>query len=148
MPVKESNKTPVQRFRESFNKIGLPEKKSPTIGKNLASLSSENLADLMTRYTAWREYTEDILVEATVEFTNAEQKYDDLYDKYSLVVTGSNRDIRHAKIMQEPEVKALAVIKRDTEMYHKLLLGKLESFNNCLTIISREISRRSGGPMR
>lgn len=145
---KSTQDTPLEKFRKSFQIIDLPEKTSPTIGKDLSKFSAEKVSELMTRYTAWREYTEDLLVEALVERTNAEQKYSDKYDQFLLVAEGSNRDLRHANIMQNVEMQKLQRVKMNAEMYHTLLQGKLESFNNCLTIISREISRRSGMPWK
>ena len=91
-----------------------------------------------------REYTEDLLQDSLCEQLKLQEEYEIQYGAKLLLISGKNKDERQAKIFDEfPQIKKIYLSLGEAEMYHTLLQKKLESFTNCLTVISREITRRS-----
>ena len=151
MPIKNSNKqidekpTALKKFRKIFIKTVIPEK-DPILPKQLSVLSSDKISDLQLLYTAWRELTEDLLVEALSNFTKHKIVYDFEYEKKLLLTTGNTVKEKEAKVSTEPKIHELYLSLQDSELYYNLLVSKKESYDNCLTVISREITRRGNNP--
>ena len=140
----QAPKKPMDKFRKIYGSIEQPEKKAPAMPVTISDITSDKLSNLMTRYTAWREYTEDLLQDSLCEQLKLEEEYEIQYGSKLLLISGKNKDERQAKIFNEyPQVKKIYLSLGEAEMYHTLLQKKLESFTNCLTVISREITRRS-----
>jgi hypothetical protein len=133
-------KNPLKKFREIFDEVPPPKGGLPTMPTRVSDLTSDELGNLISRYTAWREYTEDRHIEACAVFAECKSKYDMEYTK-QIVASKFNKitDKRYdAKVSSEELLKDL----EEAEMYKDLLAGKLESFTNVLTMLSRELTRR------
>ena len=137
-----SDKTPIGKFRKVFPKLEKPSESLPTMPKTITHMSSEKLGDIHAHYSAWREYTEDLLNDSMAELLTKQEVYDYERDKKYLLISGKNNTERDAKINTDERLRELSVPLSEADLYHELLLKKLESFNNCLATISREISRR------
>jgi len=134
-------------YREEFKKVTKPESEAPSLPTSISKLTSDKLSDLMLRYTAWREFTEDILNDSLVEFTVAKEQYDNAYQiEYLRADSKLKVKEKEALIDTLPTIHEKYLYLQEAELYHNLILRKLESFTNCLTIISREITRRQGMP--
>ena len=93
----------------------------------IADIASDDLGDLIARYTAWREFTEDRHLEACAVYAQVKSEYDLEIDRF---IAESRRSIS-------------ATDKRDEAgIYRDLLAGKLDSFSNVLAMLSRELTRR------
>lgn len=138
--------TPIKRFRKIFVKLTPPTTVAPKMPTSIAILTGEKLSDLMNLYTAWREFTEDILQESLVEFMNQKQVYEYEREKQLLLLERTLKVAeKEATLNTDNKLRKLFLDLSQAEMYHTLLSNKLETFTNCLTVISREISRRSNG---
>lgn len=144
MPAKklEGVTNPLDLFRKQFSEVVAPKGGLPTMPTRIADIASDELGNMIARYTAWREFTEDRHLEACAMYAQVKSECDLEMDR----VMVSNRR------MSATEKKAAARIKLDesgllrkleeSEIYRDLLAGKLESFSNVLAMLSRELTRR------
>lgn len=141
-PFADLNSTPEQRFRRNFNGVNKPVVKDEFLAK-VSDINSDKLSDLMLTFAAWREFTEDLLMEAFADFTRKTELHDHKYDVTLLTTTGNTVKEKEARTRTDLEVRKLFLSLQEAELYYNLLSRKLESYNNCLTVISREITRRT-----
>jgi len=149
MPVKDrtkdsSNLTALQRYRKNFKQIAKPisDAKLP---EKISHISTAQLSDLQNHYSQWREFTEDLLVEALAEFTSTKVKYDYEYDTtvIRLIPRCKTKTEAETKARLEADIRKLFLSLSEAELYYELLTKKFESYNNALATISREITSRS-----
>lgn len=108
----------------------------------ISELPSDALGDMMCRYSAWREYTEDRHLEACAVYAQIKSEYDNAEDRSLLNATGDTVTERKASARANPEVQRLSKELTEAEIYQSLLSQKLTSFGNVLAILSRELTRR------
>lgn len=132
-----------EKFRKGFSVLAKPETTSPTMPKRVSSLVSDDISNLMFRISAWRDYTDDLIYEATTEYLQAKERHQYQWDISMVLVTGSSVKEKEAKVRVMQKVKVLREELMDKEMYLDLLERKHENYSNNIAIISREISRRS-----
>ena len=71
MPTKkEIVRNPLERFRAIFTELSAPKGGLPTMPTKVADLASDELGNMIARYTAWREFTEDRHMEACAVIRN------------------------------------------------------------------------------
>ena len=139
----EKEETPLQRFRKNCTEKAKPQA-DVDLPKNISHLTSEKLSDLQNHYSAWREFTEDCLIDALAESTSARINYEYEYDLKLLQLIPLSKTKVHAeaKARTSADIRKLYLSLSSAELYHQLLSSKLESYNNALATISREITRR------
>ena len=143
MPTKkEIVKNPLERFRAIFTELSAPKGGLPTMPTKVADLASDELGNMIARYTAWREFTEDRHVEACAVFAQCKSEYDLAVDKEMLSSSANTVTERKASAKANPKVERLYKDLTEAEMYRDLLANKLESFSNVLAMLSRELTRR------
>lgn len=143
MPAKkEIVQNPLERFREIFTELQPPKGGLPTMPTKVADLASDELGNMIARYTAWREFTEDRHMEACAVFAQCKSEYDLACDKELLSSTAATVTERKASAKISPKVSNLYKDLSEAEMYRDLLANKLESFSNVLAMLSRELTRR------
>lgn len=108
----------------------------------IADLASDELGNMISRYTAWREFTEDRHAEACAVVAQCKSEYDLEVDKEMLSSSASTVTERKASAKASPKVERLYRDLSDAEIYRTLLANKLESFSNVLAMLSRELTRR------
>lgn len=143
MPTKkEVVKDPLHKFRRIFTELSAPKGGLPTMPTKIADTSSDELGNMIARYTAWREFTEDRHMEACAVFAQVKSEYDLASDKEMLSSSAGTVTERKASAKTSPKVERLYKDLCEAEMYRDLLAGKLESFSNVLAMLSRELTRR------
>lgn len=143
MPVRKiAVKDPLSKFREVFSEISAPKGGLPTMPTTVAELASEKLGDMIARYTAWREFTEDRHMEACAVYAQCKSEYDLACDKAVLTSSAATVTERKADAKTSEKVVSLYKDLQEAEIYRDLLAGKLESFSNVLAMLSRELTRR------
>lgn len=135
-------KDPLQKFRKIFTELSAPKGGLPTMPTKITDSSSEQLGDMIARYTAWREFTEDRHMEACAVFSQVKSEYDLACDKEMLISSAGTVTERKASAKTTPKVERLYKDLCEAEMYRDLLAGKLDSFSNVLAMLSRELTRR------
>ena len=144
MPIlkKIVEKNPLEKFRRVFTELTAPKGGLPTMPTRIADTSSDELGNMIARYTAWREFTEDRHMEACAVYAQVKSEYDLACDKEMLSSGASTVTERKASAKTSPKVEKLYKELNEAEMYRDLLAGKLESFSNVLAMLSRELTRR------
>lgn len=141
MPERVMN--PLELFRKQFTEVPSPVGGLPTMSTRIADIASDDLGDLIARYTAWREFTEDRHLEACAVYAQVKSEYDLEIDRF---IAESRRSISATdkRAMAHVHVTELGLTKKLDEagIYRDLLAGKLDSFSNVLAMLSRELTRR------
>lgn len=140
----ESTKTPLQKFRKHFKQLSKPEEPAKLPGK-ISIINSEKLSDLQNMYAAWREFTEDLIIDALAESTSMRHNYEYEFDiaLLKMIPNCKTKVEAESKTRVDAKIRKLSLSLSESELYYKLLCDKLESYNNVLATISREITRRS-----
>ena len=143
MPIKRVvEKSPFQKFRKIFTDIPTPKGGLPTMPTKIYELSSDELGDIIARYTAWREFTEDRHMEACAVFAQCKSEYDLASDREMLNSDAITVTEKKASAKINEKVVSLYKQLSEAEMYKDLLARKLDSFSNVLAMLSRELTRR------
>lgn len=143
MPTKKITETdPLGRFRKIFDMVERPKGGLPTMPTKVSNLASEELGDMMARYTSWREFTEDCHADACAVYAQVKSQYDLESDKALLQMDGETVTEKRAAVKSDPKVADLYKKLNEAEIYVDLLGKKLDSFTNVLTMLSRELTRR------
>lgn len=135
--------SPLERFREHFSEITCPKGGLPTMPTKISETPSSQLGDMLSRYSAWREYTEDRHMEACAVFAQCKSEYDLACNKAMLTAKAITVTEKKAKAkFGNPEIENLYKAMNEAEIYRDLLANKLDSFSNVLAMLSRELTRR------
>lgn len=135
-------RNPLEKFRMIFTELSAPKGGLPTMPTKVADLASDELGNMIARYTAWREFTEDRHMEACAVYAQCKSEYDLAVDKEMLSSAASTVTERKASAKANPKVEKLYKDLTEAGMYRDLLANKLESFSNVLAMLSRELTRR------
>ena len=136
------NMTPLERFRRVFLEVTAPKGGLPTMPTRVSDLASDELGNMIARYTAWREFTEDRHAEACAVFSQCKSEYDLACDKATLGSTAETVTERKVVAKTQPNVIELGKRLNEAEIFMGLLARKLDSFSNVLAMLSRELTRR------
>ena len=130
------------KFRDKgFDVVTKPETPMPSTRVNIGGLSLVELSDLTSRYSQWREYSEDLHTASLTAFTMLSEEFDFEYAKAKMRATGKPTD----KILAadaDPVIRELRQKLLEAELYRDMLGEKIESFTNCLSVLSREVTLR------
>jgi hypothetical protein len=139
---KQAPRSAVDRYRvKGFSSIGKPAEDPPSIDGSLADYEMDSLAELITKYSNWREYAEELANEQMVTFYTKKAEYEHKEAVFSLTLDGKPTDKKLA-VMANEELNHLRVKLLEEELYYTMLTKKVESFSNTLAVLSREITRR------
>lgn len=139
---KEIIQNPLEKFRRIFTELVPPKGGLPTMPTKIADIASDELGNMIARYTSWREFTEDRHMEACAVYAQCKSEYDLACDKEVLSSKASTVTERKASAKLNPKVEKLFKQLTEAEMYRDLLANKLDSFSNVLAMLSRELTRR------
>lgn len=137
-----AEQSPLARFRKIFEELPQPKGGLPSMPTRIADLASDELGNLMSRYSAWREYTEDRHLEACAAYAQLKSEYDLECDKEMLKSSEDTAKGRYAEARTSKVVTALYNKLTEAEIYMNLFSQRLESFSNTISTISRELTRR------
>lgn len=142
MPTKKSPRTPLDIFREVFTEVSAPKGGLPMMPTRIADVASDDLGNMIARYTAWREFTEDRHAQACAVYAQCKSDYDLAYSTEFLSL--GNMTVTEKKTAVNANQKVADLYKQltDAEIYKDLLANKLDSFSNVLAMLSRELTRR------
>lgn len=144
MPIRKPKEisSPLEMFRSVFTEIKAPTGGLPTMPTKIAETSSNELGNMIARYSAWREYTEDRHMEACAVYAQCRSEYDLACDKAMLLSEKLTVTERKVSAKTSPEVEILGKKLQEAEILRDLFAGKLDSFSNVLAMLSRELTRR------
>jgi hypothetical protein len=126
--------------RPEFDNLGLP--------SDVTALSSEQLGEKFTQLTAWADYAASELAHAILAERESQRKLN--YKENVLLVSkmgsqarGERVTLIKAQIAIDPEVLGLSQTFEDKYAYRKLVEMTLHNYERDLSLISREVTRRS-----
>ena len=145
--IKETSKTetpqnPLETFRKVFTEVPSPKGGLPTMPTRIADIASDELGNLIARYTAWREYAEDRHLEACAVYAQIKSEYDLANDLEMLRSDNATITEKKANAKNSPKVARLYEKLNEAQIYMDLFARKLDSFSNVLMMLSRELTRR------
>lgn len=133
----------VEYYRSiGFDSIDTPLDKRPVMPANMAGLTQVGLSDTLSAYTAWREYTRDLISVANAERVRLQEEYDYEYSKLYVSLSGNATERKHHCSADE-RLKTHADKLTTATMYAEMLESKIESFTECISTLSREITLRT-----
>ena len=142
MPTKKSPRTPLDTFREVFTEVSAPKGGLPMMPTRIADVASDDLGNMIARYTAWREFTEDRHAQACAVYAQCKSDYDLAYSTEFLSLNNMTVTEKKTAVNANQKVADLYKQLTDAEIYKDLLANKLDSFSNVLAMLSRELTRR------
>lgn len=119
-----------------------------TLPPDITELSSEQLAEMFTVLTGWADYFASQLVQAQLKEREAQRALDMaesrmLITKMGSVEKGSRVTLVKAQISVDPEIVRLGDIHEERYAYRKILEMMVENQERDITLVSREITRRT-----
>jgi hypothetical protein len=116
-------------------------------------LSSEQLAEMFTILTGWADYMASQLVQAQLAERNAERDLDLmtnrlLVEKMGVAAKGDRITLVKAQIFVDERVMDLSDKYEKRYARRKILEMMLNNQERDITLVSREITRRSNGTLR
>ena len=142
MPTEKSPRTPLDTFREVFTEVSAPKGGLPMMPTRIADVASDDLGNMIARYTAWREFTEDRHAQACAVYAQCKSDYDLAYSTEFLSLNNMTVTEKKTAVNANQKVADLYKQLTDAEIYKDLLANKLDSFSNVLAMLSRELTRR------
>lgn len=115
---------------------------------DITELSSEQLAEMFTILTGWADYMSSQLVQAQLAERDAQVKLDRLtnrlmVEKMGAATKADKVTLIKAQINTDPEILDLEDKYEEKYAYRKILEMMLNNQERDITLVSREISRRS-----
>lgn len=125
-----------------------PSEEQVALPSDITSISSEQLGELFTRLTAWTDYISSQVVMAQLEERAALKKKDFtentmLVRRMGAQVKGERITAVKAEISVDPALVALDNDYEEKYAYRKLVEMLLTNHERDLSLVSREITRRS-----
>lgn len=127
-------------IRPAFDYVELP--------SDITELSSEELGEKFTKLTAWADFAASELAHAQIAERDALRKLELkentlLVHKMGTAAKGDRITLVKAQIAIDPEVLELVKIHDEKYAYRKLVEMTLSNYERDLSLVSREVTRRS-----
>lgn len=130
-----------------------PEGEQVSLPNDITDISSEELGQLFTKLTAWTDYIESQLTLAQLEERSALKKKDfaettALVKRMGAQAKGETVTAIKAEISIDPKIVELDTDYEEKYAYRKLVEMMLTNHERDLSLVSREITRRSNDAKR
>ena len=140
--------TAIDKFKDWGLTFHKPSDEQVTLPPDITDISSENLGELFTRLTAWTDYIASQKVMAELEERAALKKRDLvenqlMFKRMGAQTKGERVTAVKAEIADNEEVIALDNDYEEKYAYRKLVEMLLNNHERDLSLVSREITRRS-----
>jgi hypothetical protein len=125
-----------------------------TLPPDITDLSSEQLAEMFTVLTGWADYTASQLAQAQIAERAAQRALDFkvnklMVEKMGSATKGDKVTLIRAQIAIDDDVVRLEDALEEKHAYRKMVEMMLSNQERDITLVSREITRRTaGGPRR
>ena len=125
-----------------------PEYEQATLPPDITALSSEQLAEMFTILTGWADYIATQLVQAQLSEREAQRALD-MAENFMLIkrmgstTKGSTVSLAKAQTATDPEIIQLGDTYEERYAYRKILEMMLSNQERDITLVSREITRRT-----
>jgi hypothetical protein len=140
----------IAKIMEKGLELPKPAYEQAVLPPDITELSSEQLAEMFTILTGWADYMSSQLVQAQLAERDALRRSE--FAESKLLVTrttgapkGTTVSLIKAQIDIDPDVVELRDKYEEKYAYRKILEMMLNNQERDITLVSREISRRSTG---
>jgi hypothetical protein len=138
----------LDRFGEWNLHFNKPDTEQVTLPSDITDVTSENLGELFTRLTAWTDYIASQLAVAQLEERAAQKKLEFLENtllvkRMGAHIKGERVTTVKAEIAIHQDVVDLSNEYEEKYAYRKLVEMLLNNHERDLSLVSREITRRS-----
>jgi hypothetical protein len=135
----------IQEFGISFSR---PKSDQVSLPEDITTLGSEQLAEKFSQLTAWADYIASQLTLAQLDERSAQRRLDAiesrlLVSRMGTAARGERVTYVKAQISIDPEVVEAANNFEEKYAYRKLVEMMLANHERDLTLVSREITRRT-----
>lgn len=136
---------------EGFFNLGLPYSQvdkdvldAPTFPRNISSLSSSELGDILGEYTAWYSYISDKFKYIATASTYINGELQKAMDRVlgEMVTGGGNIDAKKAKARSSEEYQTINSYAVKLNGIRGMLEEDLANYDKCISSLSREVTRR------
>ena len=140
--------TALEKFKDWGLTFHRPAEGQVELPSDITSITSEALGELFTRLTAWTDYIASQMTMAVLEERAALKKKDFLENtllikRMGASVRGERVTTVKAEVAIDPELVALDNDYEEKYAYRKLVEMLLNNHERDLSLVSREITRRS-----
>lgn len=117
---------------------------TPIFPSKVSSLSSPELGDELSKFTAWYSYASDKQKYVAVADNYLQQQMNKVMDKAlgEMVTGGGNIKAKEAKARSSEEYMLLMSYKHKLSGLKILLDSELSNYDKCISSLSREVARR------
>lgn len=138
----------LEKFGEWNLHFNKPDTEQVVLPSDITDITSENLGELFTRLTAWTDYIASQLAVAQLEERAAQKKLEFLENtllvrRMGAHVKGERVTTVKAEIAINQDVVDLSTDYEEKYAYRKLVEMLLNNHERDLSLVSREITRRS-----
>ena len=135
-----------KKFRKVFAQSTKPDQFLTPFPTKISHIADAQLGDMQALYSAWREFTQDLLTSALQAMMARKSEYDYEFAKAVIIAPGDGINEKKFTATADDKLKAKRASLLDAEIYFEMLSKKLESVNECLVVLSREVTRRGYQP--
>lgn len=132
-----------KRFNNiGFNSREVPGENEPKLPQVISQVNNVQLGDLMSKYGAWREYAEHQLAQATAQAAKIGEQYQFEWDKAYQRLSSGTETSKKRILGANQKLATHRQQLLESEIFRDLVASRVAAYNNALTVISREITRR------
>ena len=138
----------ISKLKELGLSIQKPTMEVGQLPSDITMLSSEQIGEKFTVLTAWADYASSQMAVAVIEERAAQKRLDFLQNKLLLqkmgtAIKGERITLVKAQIAVDQDVQDLSLDYEEKYAYRKLVEMMLNNFERDISLVSREVTRRS-----
>lgn len=138
----------IAKLKELGLSIQKPTMEVGQLPSDITMLSSEQIGEKFTVLTAWADYASSQMAVAVIEERAAQKRLDFLQNKLLLqkmgtAIKGERITLVKAQIAVDQDVQDLSMDYEEKYAYRKLVEMMLNNFERDISLVSREVTRRS-----
>jgi hypothetical protein len=138
----------VSKLKDLGLTVVKPDMEAVKLPADITLLSSEQVGETFTVLTAWANYAASTLTMAQLEERNAQRKLDLLENKLLVqkmgtAIKGERITLVKAQISIDQDIQDLSLEFEEKYAYRKLVEMMLATYERDLSLVSRELTRRS-----
>jgi hypothetical protein len=138
----------IAKLKELGLSIQKPTMDVGQLPSDITMLSSEQIGEKFTVLTAWADYASTQMAIAVIEERSSQRRLDFLQNKLLLqkmgtAIKGERITLVKAQIAVDQDIQDLTLEYEEKYAYRKLVEMMLNNFERDISLVSREVTRRS-----
>jgi|TARA_R110000803_G_scaffold31437_2_gene70118 hypothetical protein len=138
----------IAKLKELGLSIQKPTMEVGQLPSDITMLSSEQIGEKFTVLTAWADYASTQMAIAVIEERSSQRRLDFLQNKLLLqkmgtAIKGERITLVKAQIAVDQDIQDLTLEYEEKYAYRKLVEMMLNNFERDISLVSREVTRRS-----